>query len=387
MNKSLLSLVLGLILFHPLFAFAQDGNLIQDTVTIVKAKVLEVEKQELKTVPGTDVKSNYQTIQVQILEGDDSGKVVTVYNDYLSLEKGETFYLMKTVRGEDKSVVYAVSEPYRLPAIMFFIALFIILAIIFGGIQGIRGLLSFAISLFVILYLLLPGILNGYSPIFLSLGASSLIVILGSYITHGFNKTTTSAVIGMVVTLIITGILGYFAVHYARLSGFASEESTYLNIDTRGSIDFVGLLFGGIIIGLLGVLYDVAIGQAISVEELHKVASHLPKGVIYKRAIRIGREHIGALINTLAIAYVGVSLPLLLIYLKSSTSPLALIINREIFATEIIRTMIGSIGLVLAVPITTIISVYLLVKVKNNHANKEELKREEEMIEHAGHHH
>ena len=127
-------------------------------------------------------------------------------------------------------------------------------------------------------------------------------------------------------------------------------------------------------IGLLGILYDVAIGQAISVEELHHLAPHIGRGIIFKRAMRMGREHIGALINTLAIAYVGVSLPLLLLF---STPPVAvaMTINKEIFATEIIRILIGSIGLILAVPITTLLSVYILMpKVKKN-IPKEELQK------------
>ncbi len=130
----------------------------------------------------------------------------------------------------------------------------------------------------------------------------------------------------------------------------------------------VGLLLGGIMIGLLGVLYDVAIGQAISVEELHRACPNLPKKHIYKRAIRIGREHIGALVNTLAIAYVGASLPLLLLMYTSAgaaANPLAdmaMSVNREVFAAEIMRTLVGSIGLVLAVPITTLIAVFVLVQ-------------------------
>ena len=141
------------------------------------------------------------------------------------------------------------------------------------------------------------------------------------------------------------------------------------------------------LIGLLGVLYDVAIGQAISVEELHTIAPHISRGVIYKRAIRIGREHIGALVNTLAIAYVGVSLPLLLLYSQSSTESIGMTLNRELFATEIIRTMIGSIGLVLAVPITTFISVWFLMRANDHSVSAEKIEKEREALEHFEHHH
>jgi uncharacterized membrane protein len=172
------------------------------------------------------------------------------------------------------------------------------------------------------------------------------------------------------------------------LTGFSSEESIFLNFNTRGSIDFSGLLLGGILIGLLGVLYDAAIGQSVSVDELHRAGPHLSKRYIFTRAIRIGREHIGALVNTLAIAYVGASLPLLLLFYQSSASA-GLMINQEIFATEIIRTMIGSIGLVLAVPITTVISIFLIVGKSNYRKDVDPrlLDAEKKMAEHVGHGH
>lgn len=367
--------------------FAQSATFMQDKVTIVKAKVLDITKEEMKQVPGTDVMSNNQTLSVLVLEGDEKGSTISFVNDYISLKKGETFYLMTTIRAEDGRKLYAVSEPYRLPVLIFFTVLFIALVFLFGGIQGIRGLLSLAGSFILILYVLLPAILHGFSPILVSIGVSALIIIVGSYITHGFNKTTTSAVVGMVVTIILTGTIAYFAVYWARLSGFSNEEAIYLNLDTRGSIDFVGLLLGGILIGLLGVLYDVAIGQAISVEELHHVAPDLSRAVIYKRAIRIGREHIGALVNTLAIAYVGVSLPLLLLYLHSSTGPISQILNKELFSTEIIRTLIGSIGLVVAVPITTIICVFILIKKKTGDVPQDKIEMEKKALEKFEHHH
>ncbi len=339
-----------------------QSELVPEKQVTVKAQVLDVLDQEIKNIPGLDTQTNYQTIRIKVLEGEEIGKVVTIQNDYLNLEVGEVFYLTHTTNSVDGTDAYAVSDPYRLPALYFFIGLFVLIVFLFGGIQGIRGLAALCISLLLILYVLFPAVLHGYSPILVSIAVSSFVIIVGSYITHGFNKTTSAAVVGMVLTIIITGALAYVAVQKTRLSGFSTEESVYLNLNTGGHLDFAGLLLGGIIIGLLGVLYDAAIGQAVAVEELHQVAPHLGKKVIFKRAQRIGREHIGALVNTLAIAYVGASLPLLLLFYNSPTKDIGLTINREIFATEIVRTMVGSIGLVLAVPITTIIAVLWLVR-------------------------
>lgn len=372
-------------LFAGHFSVAQAQEVAPETTTIQKAQVLEVSQQEVRDIPGTDTETNFQTLQVKILDGTEKGKEVTVDNDYLNLKEGEVFYLMHTISKFDGMDYYAVSDPYRLPAIYFFVGLFVLCVVVFGGKQGIRGLISLIVSLLFIFYLLFPAIMNGYSPMLVSVGVASLIIVLGSYITHGVNKTTTSAVIGMVGAIIITGILAYFAVHYSRLTGFSSEESTYLNFNTRGSIDFVGLLLGGMLIGVLGVLYDAAIAQAIAVEELYRVGPHLSHKFIFARAIRMGREHIGALVNTLAIAYVGVSLPLLLLF-YTTTSNLAVTVNRELFATEIIRTMIGSIGLILAVPITTLVAVFILVR-QNKVADTQTLQEEKEAIEHIGHSH
>lgn len=378
-NLILVSLFVG----H--FSVAKAQEVTPDTTTIQKAEVLEVSEQGVRDIPGTDTKTDFQTLRVKILDGEEKGKEVTVENDYLNLKEGEVFYLTHTIGKYDGIDYYAVSDPYRLPTIYFFVGLFVLCVVIFGGKQGVRGLLSLIVSLFFIFYLLFPAIMNGYSPMLVSIGVASLIIVLGSYVTHGVNKTTTSAVIGMVGAIIITGILAYVAVHYSRLTGFSSEESTYLNFNTRGSIDFVGLLLGGMLIGVLGVLYDAAIAQAIAVEELHRAGPHLSRQFIFTRAIRMGREHIGALVNTLAIAYVGVSLPLLLLF-YTTTSNLLVTVNRELFATEIIRTMIGSIGLILAVPITTLVTVFILVKHRET-IDAETLQEEKEAIKHVGHSH
>lgn len=372
----------------PLEHVHAQAELLQDTVVVVKARVIEIQKQEVREVPGTDVRSNFQEIRAQILEGEEKGKEVTVENDYLNLKVNEVFYLSHTTQVMDGTDYYAVKEPYRLPHLLWIVALFLAAVFFFGGAQGIRGLISLCGSFLLIFYVLLPGILNGYSPLVVTVVVSSFIIILGSYITHGFTRSTTAAVLGMITTVIITGVFAYFAVHFMRLSGFGSEEAVYLNLNARGSIDILGLLLGGMMVGLLGVLYDAAIGQAVSVEELIRVAPHVSKKLIYERAVRIGREHIGALVNTLAIAYVGASLPLLLLFQQSASGTLGQIINMEIFSTEIVRILIGSIGLVLAIPITTVISVWFLSRNSASHTHSPDtLEDEMHALEHQGHTH
>lgn len=355
------------------------AELLADTHEVFKAEVIEVSDIVRENIAGTKVEAVTQNIVAKIIDSKMNGERIELINDFTPLEKGDIFYLTKTVHAEDGKIMYSVGDRDRTPTLIFFLILFVTLVILFGGIQGVRGLLALIGSLLAIFYIFLPGILLGFSPIILSIVVSSIIIIVGSYVTHGYNRTTTSAVLGMIGTVIITGIMAYFALKFAHLSGFDSEEAVYLNLNTDGAIDFQGLLYGAIMIGLLGVLYDIAIGQAIAVEELIRAGLTDTKK-LYVRAIRIGREHIGALVNTLAIAYVGASLPLLLLFYSSATLPFGVIVNREIFATEIIRTLIGSIGIVLAVPITTFFSVFMLRHYANELKNKT-------VSEHHGHHH
>lgn len=347
-----------LLLFLALPASAQ--TLVQDAVTFEKAQVIEVLSQEEREIPGTSTFATYQTLKVRLLEGPAAGKELEIENDYLTLSKGETFYLRHTVDATSGLERYAVSEPYRIPALLGLLALFLLVLFAFGGRQGARGLLALIASFFCIIYLLLPGIMAGYSPVLVAMGVASLVVIAGSYITHGFNRTTSAAVLGMLGTIALTGALSYGSILWTRLSGYVGDETTFLHFSTHGSIDFVGLLLASLLIGLLGVLYDAAISQAIAVEELARAAAHYGRQELFARGLRIGREHIGALVNTLAIAYAGAALPLLLLLTTiESQSPL-ITINQELFATEIVRILVGSIGIMLAVPVTTLIAVYML---------------------------
>lgn len=339
---------------------AAEGTYQGDTQETMRAVVTGILSQETRTVPGTNTGSIYQTITARVLGGSEKGKEITIDNDYLALKKGDVFYVTHYVSLTDDRDFYQVSDPYRLTWLSVLAALFLVVIVLFGGTQGIRGLLSLVGGLILIFFVLLPGILHGYSPILMSIAVALVITTVGSYVTHGFNWTTSAAVLGMGSTILLTGVLAWATVHLTKLSGFTSEESVYLNFNTNGSIDLAGLVLGGILIGLLGVLYDAAIGQAVAVDELYLAAPTRTRKATYARAIRIGREHIGALVNTLAIAYVGAALPLLLLFYHSAGENIAVTINRELFATEIVRTLVGSIGVVLTVPITTFIAVLVL---------------------------
>ena len=358
-KNSLVFIAVSLFFTFPFFTRAQDTS--DGSISrVVKAQVISVSNHTTETIPGTDTKEQTEHITAKIV-GDATlaGSIFSLNNDYFPLKSGAVFYVTYT-HNSDGTETYVPLEPDRTPALIFFTALFLVVLVIVGGWQSIRGLASLVGSFVLIVWVLIPSLLHGYSPVFVSMGVASLIIVIGSYITPGFNRTTSSAVLGMIITICFTGLLSWAAVHFGQLSGITTEESTYLNFNTNGTLDMAGLLLGGILIGLLGVLYDVAIGQAIAVEELFRAHSENSDTVVFSRAMRIGREHIGALVNTLAIAYVGASLPLLLLFATNTSEAFGVTINRELFATEILRTLVGSIGLVLAVPITTYVAVRML---------------------------
>ena len=330
----------------------------EDLQGIWRARVVSIESESKTTIPGTETEALIQNIQAELLEGEKIGQIVRVENDFLSLEVGDKFFLNYLIT-LDGNEIYTVADADRRGALIFFMILFAAVILFFGGKQGLRSLLALFGSLFIISYALIPSLTLGFPPVLTSVTIAVVILFLGIFLTHGWNRESLVAFLGTCSAVLITGILATFAVDASKLSGFASDESVFLNMQTGGTLDFAGLLLGGIIIGILGVLDDIAVTQAAVVRELFYTDKNLSRKEAYTRAIRVGKEHVGALVNTLALAYAGTSLPLLLLFYKSEASA-GFLLNSELFATEIIRTIIGSIGLVLTVPITTGLAVWLL---------------------------
>lgn len=331
----------------------------EDVQATWKAQVIEIVSERREIISAEGAEQAIQELSVEILDGDQAGERVTVTNDFIPLHVGDRFFLnyFRSVGGGTE--YYAVGEVDRSWALLIFFGLFVAAVLIFGGFHGLRALGALAASFFMILYVLLPSLLAGWPPILTSIGVSIGILAFAMSLTHGINRQSIAAFLGTMIAVSLTGVLAWAGVFFARLSGFASEEAIYLNISTSGVLDFRGLLFGAIIIAVVGLLDDIAITQATAVDELRKHVSSARE--IYTKAMRIGREHVGALVNTLALAYAGTSLPLLLLFSTSELAP-SFILNRELFATEIIRTVVGSIGLILTVPITTLIAIALLRK-------------------------
>jgi uncharacterized membrane protein len=218
--------------------------------------------------------------------------------------------------------------------------------------QGAFSLLGMVFSTAIILRFIIPGIVSGGDPVLISVIGALAIMSSSLFLSHGVTTKTFVAFAGTAVSLALTAVLASFVISFAKLTGLADEHSVTLAIFTGGAIDAEGLLLAGIIIGALGVLDDVTVAQASAVFELKRANAVLEARALFSRGMVIGRDHIASTVNTLFLAYAGASLPLLII-LSLQTEPASILLNREFLATEIARTIVGSIGIVAAVPVTT----------------------------------
>jgi uncharacterized membrane protein len=238
------------------------------------------------------------------------------------------------------------------------LAVFFALAVVvFARWRGLFALWGLAISFAVLVRFILPAILIGKNPVAVAVVGSAAIMFAALYLAHGINARTTTAVLGTVGALFVTGVLAWIFVAGTHLTGLASEESGLLAASLSG-VSLQGLLLGGIVIGSLGVLDDVTVTQASAVWELHKANPSYGFQRLYSAGIRIGRDHIASTVNTLVMAYAGASLPLMVLFTLSSRH-LGDVLSSEIVAQEIVRTLVGSIGLVSAVPITTALAAFV----------------------------
>lgn len=299
-----------------------------------------------------------QKLHLRILTGPGAGETFDADNGLLrtqeqaKLREGDVVTL-QTLQQSDGTVRRIIRDPYRLPAIGRLIIVFALLCIILGGIRGLTSIIGLFTSVGVLFAFVVPAIASGYDPLIISVVGSYAIAFTSLYLAHGFHKRTSVALLSTCITLALAAAAAIFSIHLTRLFGMGSEESMYLVTGQFSGIDLRGLLIGGCIIGALGVLDDITTAQTAGIHELTKANPSMTFGELYTAGMSIGREHIASLINTLALAYVGASLPLMLLFQYDGNLPMWLVLNGEFIAQEIVRTLIGSTALLLAVPIST----------------------------------
>lgn len=266
--------------------------------------------------------------------------------------------------GPDNSENFYVIGYSRTGPIYWIAFLFALVVAVVGRSKGLRALIVLLLTFLIILKFIIPKILAGNDPLLTSILGSFFILILAVYITEGFKKTSTIAIFSILISLVITGLLSIWFSAITKLTGFASEEAVYLTGLAGGNINLKGLLLAGIIIGALGVLDDVIISQVALVKELKNSNQELPNFQLYRQAMRVGISHLSSMVNTLFLAYAGAALPLLILFNVKEPPFLtfAQVLDNEMMATEIVRTITGSIGLILAVPIATFLAVRFINK-------------------------
>lgn len=328
----------------------------QDLQETVSARVLEIVNEFEREIIGTNTTATVQELRIELLGGAKEGEVVILENDIMELKVGDRIFINR-LELIDGSEYFTFKDYERRTQLVVVTALLFVLVLVFAGWQGARALFSLTLSIFAIVFVLVPLLLRGYSPALVSLAISAVILSVILFLTHGFKPRVFIAFFGTMSAVLVSCLLAWWSVSWMRLTGFGQDASVYLNLATSGALDMTGILLGSIIIGLLGVLDDVSITQASVVQELRGANKKLGFVELYQRAIRVGRDHVGSLVNTLALAYVGASLPIVL-YFARSGSDIFITLNQEMIAAEIVRIVIGSIGLILAVPFTTALAAW-----------------------------
>jgi uncharacterized membrane protein len=294
------------------------------------------------------------TVTFELLEGPDAGREVTqeFYDLGVSvrLEVGAKVVMAYT-EGVDPAFEYSFADQQRKPVLVWLAVAFAVVVVLLGRWRGVAALGGLVGSLAVLLWFILPAILDGRSPLMVAIVGSIAIAFLALYVAHGFTTMTTIALLGTVASLLLTAVLAVVVVDAAAFSGFASEEAGFLQLGAA-QIDVRGLVLAGIVIGALGAIDDMTVTQASAVWELHVANPEYGTRHLYRSAMQIGRDHVASTVNTLFLAYAGASLPLMLLFVIGEQA-LGSVANFEVVAVEIVRTLVGSIGLVAAVPLTT----------------------------------
>lgn len=331
----------------------QAQEALADAQELIRAEVVRIVREEQIEVPGTGVHVLLQTVDARTKDG----TILTFEYDLKpKLVAGNAVIIKRTTTIEgDVYLTYQDRDRRGMLVVLslVFVGMFALLL----GKRSWRTLASLALSLVAIFFVLVPAITAGYPAIPLTIAIAGTVLALAIFTTHGFSPHGITAFAGTFLAVGISSALASAVVTLAGFTGTGNDAAVYLNVTTRGTLDLPAILLASIIIGMLGVLDDVAVTQASIVEELKAANPAYRFKELYQSAMRVGRDHISALTNTLVFAYVGAALPLVLLMSLMET-PLTYLINQEMVADEIVRILVGSMGLMLAVPITTVIAAW-----------------------------
>jgi uncharacterized membrane protein len=311
-----------------------------------------------------------QILVVDILTGPQSGQTTRIAlpgpDAAAEVSPGDRIKIYPndpTGRTTERSMImgvdaYAFADFERRRPLYLLVAVFAALAVVLGRAKGLRALVGLALSLAVVTLFIVPAILEGSPALAVALVGALAVMLLTVLLAHGTGVTSMAAVLGGAVSLLATALLAVLFVGLAKITGFGSEEATLLGSSQGGQLSLQGLVLAGMVVGALGVLDDVTVSQASTVLALQRANPSQRFRELFREGLTVGRDHLSATINTLVLAYAGAALPLLLVF-ETQDVTFGEAFNGELVAGEVVAMLVGSIGLMLAVPLTTALAAWL----------------------------
>ena len=326
--------------------------------TTVKAEVVSI--LEEGTVSMGEKVQMYQVLQVRLLDGEQAGQLFELeygkyqlLSDNYRLGVGDRVMVNLEQMPDGSYSIYFIDH-VRTNVLLILVLIFIFIGVAMSGWKGVNSMISMALSLLVMFAYIIPQIIEGSDPVLVSLVGALIFLSISQYLIFGWTLKTHIALAGILFAVVITALLSVLFINWAHLNGAGDESAMYL-IQLGNGIDIKKLLIAGVIIGTLGVMDDLVIGQTSAVIELYRADPAMPFAQRFKSAMQIGQDHVSATVNTLIFAYLGATLSMIVLYTISNVD-LSVLVNINYVAEEIVRSLVGSIGLFLSVPFTTLIA-------------------------------
>jgi uncharacterized membrane protein len=391
-NKQLVQLLVAILIFAfapSIIGIFSQGSLekIRDASPYKKlsqnvkhdvGKVIAIDKEEVIEDSLANSKVLSQNIKYQINVISENGKEKVIKQLYQSdfsdpkqkLTIGDELVIRQEPKiydyNKDGEVnIFTIIDKFRLNNLIWVAIIFIIMIFALTGIRGLSSIIGMLFSFVVLTQILIPGIVNGANLIGLTFAVGLLVLSVTMFIGHGFTKKTLISLAAGVIAITLATFLSGWVVDFTMLSGFGTDDAFNLKgLSATNNINIRGLLISGIIIGVIGIMDDVTIAQAVAIEEISKANPSLTKIQLFWRGMTIGQDHIISLINTLVLAYAGTALPLVLSFTVNNFSPSWVIFNDQRIAEEIVRSLVGSMCILIAIPITNVLAAYFLKQKK-----------------------
>jgi len=343
---------------------AEDGRVEPD---LYKGRIIEIVSDEENTIEtsGGSYKQRIQTARVELLDKGRKGEIITIENNIdeimaytVEIKVGDDVYIFFETDDEGHELAGHIHEFRRDKDIYALVGVFVVLMLILGGVQGIKSLVTLGLTIAGVYYLLM-GIVNGGNPIFLSVVIAFIVTLVTMFLVDGFNQKAISAIVGTIGGVVIAGIIALIVSESSKLTGLGNMEAQML-LYSNHPVDFNihGILFASILLGTLGAVMDVCMSIASAINEITDANPLLSTMELFKSGMNIGRDVMGTMVNTLILAYVGTSVFQILIFMVNNISYID-IINMDMIATEVVRALAGTIGLICAIPLTAIVSAVL----------------------------